>query len=180
MESRLSLAALILTTGCMLSFASLNAHAQEKIKYSFSGKAESSKYGQQHTIDVGDVPGHQLRVAELNVKYGADAPEFAGVKAVEIRTRLMSDYIDNSGRLTVYGVMHMANGDRIYQRQDGLTHTSVAADGSRKTSFSTVTTLTGGTGKFATIRGVLRGTGFADFKAGTSGTSTEGEYWFEK
>ena len=43
-----------------------------------------------------------------------------------------------------------------------------------------MSTLTGGTGKFATLRGSLRGTGNTDFKTGTSGNVTEGEYWFEK
>jgi hypothetical protein len=187
MEHRTSLyfqirPALALIAGVLvaLSLASLDAHAQEKIKYSFGGKAASTKYVQQHSIDVGDVPGHQLRLAELVATYAADAPEYGGVKAVEGRTRLTSDYTDNSGRMLIYVVLHMANGDRIYQRAEGLTHTSVAADGSRKTAYSTVTTITGGTGKFATIRGLLRTTGFTDFKVGTSGASTEGEYWFEK
>jgi hypothetical protein len=166
--------------GALLSVGSLQVAAQEKMKYSYSGKPESVKYGLQHTIDVGDVPGHQLRVAELHTKYGADAPVYAGVKVVESRGTLMSDYVDNSGRLVSYAVAQMANGDRIYQRAEGLAHTSVAADGSRKTSYSTVTTLTGGTGKFATFRGTLRTTGFTDFKVGTSGNVTEGEYWFEK
>ena len=180
MRSRLSLMAAMLTAGCVLSLASLDAYAQEKIKYSFGGKAASTKYVQQHALDVGDAPGHQLRIAELVATYGADAPEYGGVKAVEARTRLSSDYTDGSGRMQIYVVLLMANGDRIYQRSEGLTHSSSAADGSRKTAFSTVTTLTGGTGKFATIRGVLRTTGFTDFKVGTSGASTEGEYWFEK
>jgi hypothetical protein len=43
-----------------------------------------------------------------------------------------------------------------------------------------VVTLTGGTGKFEGIRGTLRGTGFTDFKTGTSHAQTEGEYWIEK
>lgn len=177
---RSAFVALMVTTGCVVSFASLNAQAQEKIKYSFGGKAASTKYGQQHAIDVGDVPGHRLRIAELSSTYGAEAPEYAGVKVVENRTRLMSDYTDDSGRLLIYVVLHMANGDRIYQRSEGLAHTSVAADGARKTSYSAVTTITGGTGKFMAIRGTLRTTGFTDFKVGTSGNSTEGEYWFEK
>jgi hypothetical protein len=47
-------------------------------------------------------------------------------------------------------------------------------------SYTTVTTLTGGTGKFSTIRGTLRGVEATDFKTGLSGVKTEGEYWFEK
>lgn len=176
----MKLTAFVLASGAALSLAAVDAFAQERMKYSYSGKPESVRYGQQHMIDVGDVPGHQLRVAELNTKYGSDAPVYAGVKAVAARGTLMSDYVDNSGRLLSYAVLHMENGDRIYQRAEGLAHTSVAADGARKTSYSTVTTITGGTGKFTAIRGTLRTTGFTDFKVGTSGNSTEGEYWFEK
>ena len=171
---------LTLSVITLLCFAAPTATAQEKMKYSFSGKPESVKYGQQHVLDVGDVPGHQLRIAELDTKYGADAPEYAGVKIVQVKGRLMSDYIDGSGRLVGYGVLYMANGDRIYTRSETTALSAPSADGSRKASFITISTITGGTGKFATIRGVLRGTGFTDFKTGTSGTQTEGEYWFEK
>jgi hypothetical protein len=55
----------------------------------------------------------------------------------------------------------------------------VEADGSRRTAVTSVTTLTGGTGKFATIRGTLRSAGGTDFTRGT-GAKTEGEYWFAK
>ena len=43
-----------------------------------------------------------------------------------------------------------------------------------------VATLVGGTGRFKGIRGTLRTTGLTDLKTGTSGTESEGEYWFEK
>jgi hypothetical protein len=82
--------------------------------------------------------------------------------------------------LPAYAVLQMANGDKIFNQSEGLSQTSVGADGGKKTTFSTVTTLSGGTGKFATIRGTLRGSGLTDFKTGTSGNVTEGEYWFEK
>jgi hypothetical protein len=56
----------------------------------------------------------------------------------------------------------------------------VTPDGSRKSKFSTVATLTGGTGKFQGIRATLNGSGAIDFKTGTSDVMTEGEYWIEK
>jgi hypothetical protein len=67
-------------------------------------------------IDVGDVPGHQLRVAQHHIKYGADAPEYAGVKVLEYKNTLSS----------------------------------------------------------------VRSSGFSDMKTATSGSVSEGEYWFEK
>lgn len=174
-----ALVAAVLATACLLA-APTAAWAQQKHKYFFKAPPGTSKYTQQHTIDVRDVAGHQIRVGELHSKWGAEAPEFDGVKATESWAALMTDYINTSGRLMVYTVMLMANGDRIYTRSEGTTLTSVASGGSRKIAFSTVGAITGGTGKFATLRGVLRSTGFSDLKTGTSGNVTEGEYWFDK
>jgi hypothetical protein len=131
-------------------------------------------------LDVGDVPGHQIRVASLQTKFANEAPEYDGVKVSESAGWLASDYIGASGRFTQYSVLLMANGDKIYSRSEGLSQTSIAADGTRRTSFSTVTTLAGGTGKFATIRGTIRGSGTTDLKTGTTGSPAEGEYWFDK
>ena len=36
--------------------------AQEKCKRTGSNLAQDTKYIQQHVIDVGDVPGHQVRI----------------------------------------------------------------------------------------------------------------------
>jgi hypothetical protein len=102
------------------------------------------------------------------------------VKVVEARGVLVSDYVEGSGNALTYTVSTLENGDRIFSRATILTHTSVGADGARRTSFTSVTTLTGGTGKFMNIRGTLRGSGFSDMKSGTSGTVVEGEYWFMK
>jgi len=43
-----------------------------------------------------------------------------------------------------------------------------------------VTTIAGGTGKFATIRGFLRDVTKFDIQAGYNELSGEGEYWFEE
>src|SRR5687768_7507525 len=83
MQSRLvSMLPTLIACG-VLSVASTSAWTQERMKFAYSGKPESSKFTQTHAIDVGDVPGHQLRVGQLHVKYGADAPEYAGVKVLE-------------------------------------------------------------------------------------------------
>ena len=157
-----------------------NVLAQEKHKYYFKPPPGTIKYGQTQVLEVGDVPGHQMRLTETLAKYPGDAPVFAGVKVTESRGVLASDYVEGSGNATSYGVYTMENGDRIYVRTTILTQTGAGADGGRRTSFSSVTMLTGGTGKFSNIRGTLRGNGFTDLKSGTSGTVTEGEYWFLK
>jgi hypothetical protein len=169
-----------IAAGSLLLIGPTDSWAQQKFKYAFKDPGGLTKYTQQHVIDVGDVAGHQIRVASLQTKYTGEAPEYDGVKVVEGMGWLASDYIGASGRFTTYGISQMANGDKIFTRAEGLSQTSVGADGGKRTSFTTVTTLTGGTGKFATIRGTLRGSGVTDFKTGTSGNVTEGEYWFEK
>jgi hypothetical protein len=156
------------------------ASAQQKFKNSPPDPDAVTKYTQQHVFDVGDMPGHQIRIASLHTKYSDKAGGYDGVKPVESNAWLTSDYVNGSGRFNTYAVTLMANGDKVFSRADGVSQTSIGTDGGRKTSFSTVTTITGGTGRFATLRGTSRATGVTDFKTGTSNTSSEGEYWFDK
>ena len=54
--------------------AAPDAWAQDKHKYFFKAPPGVSKYTQQQVIDVGNVPGHQLRIYELHTKYTTEAP----------------------------------------------------------------------------------------------------------
>jgi hypothetical protein len=170
-----------LVAGVILLGAGIgDTSAQEKHKYSFVTPAGVSKYTQQHEIEVGDIPGHKVRIFEIHSKYTTEAPSYAGVKVVEAWGRSLSDHVNGTGRSSGYGILHLENGDKIFTRSETIGHAVVEADGSRKGTYSNISTLTGGTGKFATIRGVLRSTGSTDYKTGLSGVKTEGEYWFEK
>lgn len=180
MKSSIARGLLTIVAGALFLAASSAALAQQKFKYSFKAPEGIQKYTAQHALDVTDVPGHQIRVASLHAKFGDVAPEFDGVKATEEFTWLTSDYTNRSGRFSGYTVTHMANGDKIFNRFEGLTQTTLGPDGAGKAAFASVTTLTGGTGKFATLRGGLKGSGVTDFKTGTTANPTEGEYWFEK
>ncbi|HEV7442625.1 MAG TPA: hypothetical protein VGO18_08525, partial [Steroidobacteraceae bacterium] len=93
--------------GCLMFFASSSGWAQQKQKYVSKG-VPTTKYVEQHAIDVGDVPGHQIRVARLQTTYADDSPAFDGVKVVGSSASLSSDYIDGSGRFVVYAVLLMA------------------------------------------------------------------------
>ena len=155
------------------------ASAQEKQKYLFKTPAGVSQYVQQHAIDVGDVPGHQVRVYEVHSTYTNEAPVYDGVKVKESWTRSVSDYTDGSGRSFGYGISVLENGDKIFSRTELTTQTSVAADGSKTTKSYSVTNITGGTGKFKGIHGTLRGVTGTDFK-NLTGAVTEGEYWIER
>jgi hypothetical protein len=48
--------------------------AQEKCKVSEGVEAANSTYTQQHVLDVGDVPGHQIRIYEVHRTYPNDKP----------------------------------------------------------------------------------------------------------
>jgi hypothetical protein len=164
----------------LLVAAAGEAFAQQKHKYFFKPPPGTSKYTQTHLLEVGDVPAHQLRIAELQSKFGDDAPVYDGLKVRESRAVVVSDYVAGTGSAFLYTVSTLENGDKIYSRGNIMAHTAVGADGSRRLGFTTVTTLTGGTGKFKGIRGTQWTSGFSDLKTGTSGSQTEGEYWFEQ
>jgi len=102
-----------LVVGVAMMALCLPVSAQQKFKYSF-GTSAQTKYSEQHTLDVGDVPGHQIRVATLSTKYGSEAPTYDGVKAVESTGWLSSDYIAGNGRFIQYVATQMENGDKIY------------------------------------------------------------------
>jgi hypothetical protein len=170
---------LTLAAIAVVALVACEGWAQEKQKYAFKQPADAvGKYTQQLAVDVGDVPGHQVRVLELHTTYPTESPAYNGVKVKEGWLRAMSDYTDGSGHITGYGVALLENGDKIFSRYEGTTKTTVGADGAKTTRTDSVSTLIGGTGKFKGIRGTIRGFGFTDFKA-ASGATSEGEYWIE-
>jgi hypothetical protein len=178
-QSARLLCAIGVAVGLTLSGMS-NGLAQVKQKYYFKTPPGVSTDTQQQVIDVGDIPGHQIRVYEIHYKYGTDAPVYDGVKVIEAWTRASSDYTDGNGKASGYVVSLLANGDHIFSVLDLVSLTKVGPDGSRKGTFTDVIRLAGGTGKFKGIRGTLTGSGTTDFKTGVSDTVTEGEYWIEK
>ena len=177
---RIATVSVALAVILMFSLAAGQISAEEKHKYSFVTPPGTAVYTQQHEIEVGDVPGHKVRIYEIRTKYGDEAPRYAGVRVVETWTRAISDYTDGSGRASGYSISILETGDKVFSRSETLTHAVVASDGSRQGSYTSVATLTGGTGKFSTIRGTLLSAGGGDFKVGLSNVKTEGEYWFEK
>ena len=154
--------------------------AQQKRQISFKNLGENTKYTEQHAIDVGDVPGHQVRINEIHYTYPQDPPVFEGVRAVEQWNHGYSDSIDTNGRHWGYVTYVLENGDKIFARNDGSSQTIVNPDGTKKSTATGVTTLTGGTGKFRGIQGTLRYIVFFDPKAGLNEGRTEGTYWIEK
>jgi hypothetical protein len=156
------------------------ASAQQRQQFSFTPPPGATKYEEQHLIDVGDVPAHQLRVFSTHSVYPQEAPVFDGVKVKEAWQRAMSDYTNLNGHYNGYIVYAMDNGDKVFARSEGLAQTTINPDGSKASDTWSVTTLTGGTGKFKGIRGTLHSSAKVDFKSSPVSSPTVGEYWFEQ
>jgi hypothetical protein len=156
--------------------AAPSSWAQEKQKISYKVTAENSKYTQRNTIDVGDESGHQLLMFEIHRTFPSNAPVINGVKLKETWTRGYADYVNSNGVSTNYAVYVLENGDKFY------THSSTMgqADAGGKRTTVSVGQILGGTGKFASMKGLVRSTGASDGKAGLNETQTEIEYWIAK
>jgi hypothetical protein len=153
--------------------------AQEKCKRSGTYLAQDSKYTQQHVIDVGDVPGHQVRILEVHRTPSNAKPNCEGLKVVEAWNRGYSDYTNLNGRAWGYDVTVLENGDKIFGQFSGTTQTTFKSDGTKKTLYTGVTTFTGGTGKYRGIRGMSQVTSAFDPKTGFNENQWEDEYWIE-
>lgn len=173
-----SLAIAASTGAALLPFS--EGLAQQKCRQSGQNLAQDTKYTQQHVIDVGDVPGHQVRILELHRTPSNAKPNCEGLKVVESWSRGYSDYVNTNGRAWGYSVSVLENGDKIFSQWSGTTHTTVNPDGSKKTTYTGTNTLTGGTGKYRGIRGMGRDLTTFDPKAGFNEGQWEEEYWLEE
>ena len=175
---------LTLATIALLSFAVAlptgDVAAQQMQRVSFKTPAANSKYTEQHVVDVGDVPGHQVRLFVLQRTFPGEAPLINGVKLKEATSRGLSDYIDTNGANTNYVEYLMENGDKFFTRQTTVAQSTVNSDGSRKNVATGAGVITGGTGKFVGIRGTVRTTNVFDAKAGVNDGQTELEYTLVK
>jgi hypothetical protein len=161
---------------------SCGAQGQQKYKYSYQLPPEiKNTYKQVQTMDVGDVPEHRVRYAELQTVYPAQlpAPMYAGVRVKESNTVLIGEQISGNGTSGGYGVYTLETGDKIFTRVTLTLQSSTSEDGKTATKFDQVSHIIGGTGKFKNIRGVLRSSGRTDMKSATNGNTTEGEYYFQ-
>jgi hypothetical protein len=148
------------------------AEAQERLAFKVS--ADNTNYTQQHTIDVGDVAGHQVRVFEIKRVYPANPPVIGGLKIVESWTRGISDYTNNSGEARTYSTYVLENGDKFFTRGS-----LVALQGpeARNLTATTAGPITGGTGKLARINGMARTITLANPQTGMNETQIEIDYW---
>jgi hypothetical protein len=162
----------VLVTGCIAV-----AFAQDKTRVSFLVPATLTKYTAQHTLPVGDASGHEVRIFDIVRTLGADAPSIGGVKVKEIRSTGYSDYTDLNGPGTSYQVITMANGDKVFARANIVSHNLSWGAAPKKGAENRVAgPITGGTGKFAGIRGTMRNASHFDPKTGSNDSRFDMEY----
>jgi hypothetical protein len=154
-------AATLTAAMAMLSLPATNVLAQESQRVFFSTSAENTKYTQQHLIEVGDVPGHHVRLFEISRTFPNDPPIIGGLALKEEWNRGVSDYTDSSGPASFYGVYVLENGDKFFAYS-----TAVSRKAGAGLSAVTVGRITGGTGKFANMRGTIYTVRTADPAAG--------------
>jgi hypothetical protein len=152
--------------------------AQQRTTISFNASAENSKYTQQHELDVGDMPGHVIRLFEIQRTFAQDPPVFAGVRAKDSITRGQTDLVGTNGSVIAYTVFNMENGDKIFGRYQGTAQGTVGESSGKRTVVGNLL-LTGGTGKLRGIHGTLHVTTVANPSKGLNETKFEGEYWME-
>jgi hypothetical protein len=161
-----------------LASLAASAFAQEKTRVSFNVPPSVTKYIAQHSLAVGDAPNHDVRIFAIQRNLGADAPSIGGIKVKEVNSVGYSDYVDLNGPGTSYQTIVMANGDKIFARVNIVSHNLAWADGSKKGAENRVAgPITGGTGKFASIRGTLRNASQFDPKTGSNDSRFDIEYW---
>jgi len=174
----LSLAAVSLAT-VLTTLAFSPVSAQERCKLSWGIQPTDTTYTQQHAIDVGDVPGHQVRIFEVHRRYPNDKPNCEGLKRTESWVRASTDYIDRNGSVSGYLTIVLENGDKIFGRLTGTSQARTNPDGSQTSIATDVTTYTGGTGRYRSIRGIQRERVIFDPGKDFNQVEAEAEYWLE-
>lgn len=154
--------------------------AQEKCKRILDNSGAESKYTQQHVMDVGDIPGHQIRIFELHRVYSSDQKNCEGLKRTEELSHGYSDYIDGNGRAWGYTVITFDNGDEIFGQFAGTSLVAVAEDGKKQRTYVGSTRYTGGTGIYLGVRGITRAKVSFDLVANVNVSESEEEYWISK
>jgi hypothetical protein len=147
------------------------AVAQQKQQVTIKGNPATSKYTLQQSLEVGNVPGHAVRLFEIKRTY-PDKPMVNGVAIKESTTRGISDYIDTTGANVNYTEYLLENGDKFFTR----TNTVGQGDSSGKQTNMGAGVIIGGTGKLSGISGLVKGNGRSDLKAGINENETVVEY----
>ena len=169
-----------LLAACLAYFSSQEIFALDRQTVAFSLPAGSIHYIQEQVIEVGDVPGHKLRIFESRIDYQNINLAFAGVRVKEVFTRGASDYTNGNGTSSNYSVYVLEDGNKLFAKDSGVAQTTATAEGANTFRSAVVVTFTGGTGKFRGIRGQLRGNVVRVPGDSVAKADVTGEYWIEE
>jgi len=173
----------LLSFCALTAFGSSGVFAQQKQSLLISGEGIKSRYVQQLVIDVDDTPGHQVRVQESQRTYPEDKQFMVdGERVTEAWVRGFSNYTGGIGPAWGYVTWLTDKGNKIFSEYSGSSEASATATGAKRGTYHGTARITGGTGRFAKLRGVL--VDVAEFdtdpKTGYNRASSRGEYWFEQ
>ena len=115
------------------------------------------------------------KVAWVVIACLEDGPVFEGTRLVELWIRGIADFVDVNGLATVYSAYAFENGDKFFVRSD-----LVAATEAGKSSTLAAGRITGGTGQFRNMRGVVRVASSPDPDSGLMRSAFDIDYWFDK
>lgn len=162
---------------------SVGVQAQEKHTIDISGEGVTSKFIEQHTLDVDDMAGHQLRLYDIDRAYtGISVVTIEGELVVKAKGRGQTDYVNGVGTATSYWTWVTDKGNKIFLIAIGASNAKLMDSGSRRGTYNGTARIVGGTGPFARLRGALVETAKFDTdpKNGYSVVESHGEYWLEK
>lgn len=155
--------------------------AQQRHLVKFEAPAANTKYTEQHSISIGDVAGHDIRIFENLRTFPNDPLVIDEVRVKEWWTRGFTDFTETNGPGTAYHTLLMENGDKIFIRVNFVAQSVASADGSKRGANNLIAgPITGGTGRFLGIRGMLRLAANFDPKSGLNDSKGEIEYWMGK
>src|SRR4249920_3458637 len=117
-----------LLPACLAFFATQETLAMDRQTVAFSLPTGSIHYIQEQTIEVGDVPGHKLRIFESRIDYQNINLVFAGVRVKEVFTRGASDYTNGNGTSSNYSVYLLEDGNKVFAKDAGVGQTTVTSD----------------------------------------------------
>jgi hypothetical protein len=164
----------------LLAFATAQASGPERHPLAYALDASTARPLRQYRVEVGDVPRHELRVFDLTRRFTRGAPVIDGVRVTESQERGVADLVDQDGSERAYVIYVLEDGNRVFGRYEGTVRTRRWPDGSRHYDVRGTIELTGGTGRFAAIRGRVTVWQAHDPGADSSQGAAQGEYWFER
>ncbi len=175
---------LAIAAGILAATFSCSAWAQQKHPVSITGEGATGRYVQQYIIDVDDVPGHQIRINEIQRKYDPDKqPVFEGERIIETWSRSLTNYTNGIGPvLAAYNTWITDKGNKRFIEAVGTSESQITETGSKRGTYHGTGRFVGGTGRFSKIRGTLVDVSKFDTdpKVGFNTIDSHGEYWFQE